>query len=80
LPQVKPARVGYLYGARDDYLAFCKATVIRRILSENRVWGRSLLGLGKEFVETQNVKSAGGLPAVGGCGIRTHPPPRVGHP
>ena len=38
--------------------------VIERILRENQVDGRSLLGFGDGFVEIQNVKSVGGT-AVG---------------
>jgi phosphoglycolate phosphatase len=50
----------HIYGARDDYMTFSKAKVIRRILSRNRVEGGSLLGFGDGYVEVQNVKSVGG--------------------
>ena len=49
-----------IYGAVDDYKTFSKARVIKRILSENRVEGASLLGFGDGYVEIQNVKQAGG--------------------
>jgi phosphoglycolate phosphatase-like HAD superfamily hydrolase len=54
----------HIYGAQADYKSFSKAMVIERILRENRVDGRSLLGFGDGFVEIQNVKSVGGT-AVG---------------
>jgi phosphoglycolate phosphatase len=50
----------HIYGARDDYMTYSKAKVIRRILSRNRVEGGSLLGFGDGYVEVQNVKSVGG--------------------
>ncbi len=49
-----------IHGARDDYMTFSKAKVIRRILSENEVPGTALLGFGDGYVEIQNVKSVGG--------------------
>ncbi|MHC4398457.1 MAG: HAD family hydrolase [Planctomycetota bacterium] len=49
-----------IYGARDDYRSFSKAMVIWRILEENRVEGKSLLGFGDGYVEIQNVKAVGG--------------------
>ena len=50
----------HVYGARDDYKSFSKAQVIERILRENHLDGRSLLGFGDGYVEIQNVKAAGG--------------------
>ena len=50
----------HVYGALDDYKSYSKAMVIRRILNENRVDGRSLVGFGDGYVEIQNIKSAGG--------------------
>ena len=49
-----------MYGALDDYKSFSKAMVIERIISENRVEGRSLLGFGDGYVEIQNIKAIGG--------------------
>ena len=50
----------HIYGALDDYKTFSKALVIQRILQENRVDGRLLLGFGDGYVEIQNIKSVGG--------------------
>ncbi|MEI8242179.1 MAG: HAD family hydrolase [bacterium] len=50
----------HIYGAQTDFKAFSKAMVIERILRENRVEGRHLLGFGDAYVEVDNVKSAGG--------------------
>jgi len=54
----------HVYGALDDYKSYSKALVIERILSQNRVDGRHLLGFGDAYVEIDNIKSAGGA-AVG---------------
>jgi phosphoglycolate phosphatase-like HAD superfamily hydrolase len=54
----------HVYGAQADYKAFSKAMVIERILRENQVDGRSLLGFGDGFVEIQNIKAVDGV-AVG---------------
>jgi len=51
----------HVYGARDDYMTYSKAKVIRRILSENRVEGDALLGFGDGYVEIQNIKAVGGV-------------------
>ena len=51
----------HIYGALDDYKAYSKAMVIERILAENRVEGRTLLGFGDGYVEIQNVKAVGGI-------------------
>ena len=49
-----------IHGAVDDYRTFSKAAVIQRILSENGVDGRLLLGFGDGYVEIQDVKDVGG--------------------
>jgi phosphoglycolate phosphatase-like HAD superfamily hydrolase len=49
-----------VYGALDDYRNFSKAMVIERILRENAIDGRSLLGFGDGYVEIQNIKAVGG--------------------
>ena len=49
-----------IHGAVDDYRTFSKAAVIQRILGENGVDGRLLLGFGDGYVEIQNVKDVGG--------------------
>jgi phosphoglycolate phosphatase len=54
----------HVYGARRDYRKSTKQAVIERILSDNAIDGRALLGFGDGYVEIQNVKSAGGV-AVG---------------
>lgn len=51
----------HVYGALDDYKSFSKAMVIQRILEQNRVPGRRLVGFGDGYVEIQNVKSVGGI-------------------
>jgi len=50
----------HVYGALDDYKSYSKAMVIQRILSENQVDGRSLLGFGDGYVEIRDVKAVGG--------------------
>jgi phosphoglycolate phosphatase len=50
----------HIYGARDDYKSFSKQMVIERILRENQVDGRYLLGFGDGYVEIDNIKGAGG--------------------
>jgi phosphoglycolate phosphatase-like HAD superfamily hydrolase len=50
----------HLYGALDDFKSYSKAQVIDRILRENRVDGRFLLGFGDGYVEICNVKAVGG--------------------
>jgi phosphoglycolate phosphatase-like HAD superfamily hydrolase len=50
-----------VYGAKDDYKAFSKAQVIERILRENDLGGRSLLGFGDGYVEIRDVKAQGGI-------------------
>ena len=51
----------HVYGAVDDFKAFSKAMVIRRILAENQVDGSRLVGFGDGYVEIMNVKEAGGI-------------------
>jgi len=52
---------GRVYGALADIAGFSKEMVIRRILSENRVDGASLLGFGDGYVEIADTKAAGGF-------------------
>ncbi|MCL2833142.1 MAG: HAD hydrolase-like protein [Treponema sp.] len=56
-----------IYGARDDYKTFSKKMVIDRIIKENNLHGRELLGFGDGYVEIENVKEAGGF----ACGVAT---------
>lgn len=51
----------HIYGAIDDYRNFSKKLVIERILRENKVEGRALLGFGDGYVEIENIKSSGGV-------------------
>jgi phosphoglycolate phosphatase-like HAD superfamily hydrolase len=57
----------HIYGAKDDYKTFSKKKVIERIMRENNLHGRELLGFGDGYVEIENVKSAGGF----ACGVAT---------
>jgi phosphoglycolate phosphatase len=50
----------HVYGAQDDFRNFSKAMVIERILRENAIDGRLLLGFGDGYVEIQNIKAVGG--------------------
>ena len=50
----------HVYGARDDYEASSKSSVIGRMLAENRIEGRDLLVFGDGFVEIANGKEVGG--------------------
>ena len=52
---------GHVYGAIADYTKYSKEMVIERILAENRVDGRALLGFGDGYVEIRNIKDAGGV-------------------
>ena len=54
----------HVYGALDDYKSFSKQMVIDRILRENRIEGKCLLGFGDGFVEIDNIKCSGGT-AIG---------------
>jgi len=57
----------HIYGAQDDYKTFSKKQVIERIIRENDLHGRELLGFGDGYVEIENVKSVGGF----ACGVAT---------
>ena len=52
---------GRIYGALADHASFSKELVIRRILAENRVDGRSLAAFGDGYVEIADCKAAGGV-------------------
>ncbi|MHB8971499.1 MAG: HAD family hydrolase [Pirellulaceae bacterium] len=54
----------HVYGALDDYKKFSKAMIIAQIISDTRVRGNQILGMGDGFVEIEEVKKVGGL-AVG---------------
>ena len=56
-----------IHGAQDDYKSFSKKMVIERIIRENNLQGRELLGFGDGYVEIENVKGAGGF----ACGVAT---------
>jgi phosphoglycolate phosphatase-like HAD superfamily hydrolase len=56
-----------IYGAQDDYKSFSKKMVIDRIVKENNLYGKELLGFGDGYVEIENIKSAGGF----ACGVAT---------
>jgi phosphoglycolate phosphatase-like HAD superfamily hydrolase len=56
-----------IYGAQDDYKNFSKKIVIERIIRENDLHGRELLGFGDGYVEIENIKGAGGF----ACGVAT---------
>ncbi|MCL2473265.1 MAG: HAD family hydrolase [Treponema sp.] len=56
-----------IYGAQDDYKNFSKKMVIERIIKENNLHGKELLGFGDGYVEIENVKGAGGF----ACGVAT---------
>lgn len=53
-----------IYGAQREYRTFSKKMVIERIIRENGLSGRELLGFGDGYVEIENVREAGGF-AVG---------------
>jgi phosphoglycolate phosphatase-like HAD superfamily hydrolase len=61
---VTPYFEGRVYGAQRDYRSFSKKMVVDRIISENNLTGRELLGFGDGFVEIENVSERGGF-AVG---------------
>ena len=56
-----------IYGAKDDYKSFSKKILIDRIIRENNLQGRELLGFGDGYVEIENVKGVGGF----ACGLAT---------
>ena len=63
-----------IYGAQDDYKSFSKKILIDRIIKENNLHGRELLGFGDGYVEIENVKGAGGF----ACGVATDEEKRQG--
>ena len=56
-----------IHGAQDDYVNFSKKVVIDRIIRENNLSGKELIGFGDGYVEIENIKSAGGF----ACGVAT---------
>ena len=56
-----------IYGAQDDYKSFSKKMVIDRIIRENNLHGRELLGFGDGYVEIENIKGVDGF----ACGVAT---------
>jgi len=63
-----------IYGAQDDYKNFSKKMVIERIIRENNLHGKELLGFGDGYVEIENIKGAGGF----ACGVATDEVKRCG--
>ncbi|MDR2209974.1 MAG: HAD family hydrolase [Spirochaetaceae bacterium] len=63
-----------IYGAQDNYRSFSKKMVIERIIRENQLQGRELLGFGDGYVEIENLKDAGGF----ACGVATDEVKRCG--
>ncbi len=61
---VAPYFEGRIYGAQRAYHTFSKKMVIDRIVRDNKLHGRELLGFGDGYVEIENVKSVGGT-AIG---------------
>jgi len=53
-----------IFGAQDDYKSFSKKMLIEKIIKENNLSGKELLGFGDGYVEIENTKEAGGF-AVG---------------
>jgi phosphoglycolate phosphatase-like HAD superfamily hydrolase len=51
----------HVYGAQDDYRNFSKQMIIDRILQDNQLHGRQLLGFGDGFVEIEEVRRVGGV-------------------
>jgi len=51
----------HIYGAHADPLVFSKAKVIARMLQEDRISGRQLLGFGDGFAEIEAIKGVGGI-------------------
>ena len=54
----------HVYGAQQDYKTFSKKMVIRRMIADNQLSGKELLGFGDGYVEIENIKEVGGF-AVG---------------
>jgi phosphoglycolate phosphatase-like HAD superfamily hydrolase len=63
-----------IYGAQDDYKNLSKKMVIERIIRENKLHGRELIGFGDGYVEIENVKGVGGF----ACGVATDEVRRFG--
>jgi phosphoglycolate phosphatase-like HAD superfamily hydrolase len=63
-----------IYGAQDDYKTFSKKMVIERIIRENNLHGKELLGFGDGYVEIENVKGVDGF----ACGVATDEEKRHG--
>ena len=55
---------GGVFGALDDYKAFSKEMLIRRLINSAECRGEEFLGFGDGYVEIENVKKVGGV-AVG---------------
>jgi phosphoglycolate phosphatase len=51
----------HIYGAQDDYRGFSKQMIIDRILEDNQLHGKQLLGFGDGFVEIEEVRRVGGV-------------------
>ncbi len=62
--ELEPHFGPHVYGALDDYRSFSKAMIVDRILRDERIEGRELIGFGDGYVEIQEIKRVGGL-AVG---------------
>lgn len=54
----------HIYGALDEYQKFSKKMIIDRLLHENQLQGKELLGFGDGYVEIEEVKKVGGA-AIG---------------
>ena len=63
-----------IHGAQDDYKNFSKKMVIEKIIRENDLHGKELLGFGDGYVEIENIKTAGGF----ACGVATDEVKRYG--
>jgi phosphoglycolate phosphatase-like HAD superfamily hydrolase len=63
-----------IYGAQDDYKNFSKKIVIDRIIKENKLHGKELLGFGDGYVEIEHIIEAGGF----ACGVATDEVKRYG--
>jgi len=50
----------HVYGALDDYQNFSKKMIIERILHDNRLQGKELVGFGDGYVEIEEIKRVGG--------------------
>lgn len=61
LLKIKKYFSGHIYGALDNYQDFSKEMIVRKMLEDNSITGKELIGFGDGFVETQCVKRAGGF-------------------